>query len=38
MLIGAVHLLFTDADGAAPDPAALARVIGTVLAGVTAGE
>ena len=37
-LIGAAHLLFSDADGGAPDPAALARVIGTVLAGVTAGE
>jgi hypothetical protein len=36
-MIGAVHLLFSDADGAAPDQAALARVIGTVLAGVTAG-
>jgi AcrR family transcriptional regulator len=36
-LIGAVHLLFSDADGAAPDEAALARVISTVLAGVTAG-
>ena len=36
-LIGAVHLLFSDADGAAPDAAALARVIATVLAGVTTG-
>jgi AcrR family transcriptional regulator len=36
-LIGAAHLLFSDADGAAPDAAALARVIDTVLAGVTAG-
>jgi AcrR family transcriptional regulator len=35
-LIGAVHLLFSDADGAAPDPAALARVIAAVLAGVAA--
>ena len=39
-LIGAVHLLFSDADGAAPDQAALARVIaaviGTAVAGVTA--
>jgi AcrR family transcriptional regulator len=37
-LIGAAHLLFADADGAAPDgivpdPAAIARVIDTVLAG-----
>jgi AcrR family transcriptional regulator len=30
-LIGAVHLLFTDADGA-PEPAAVARVVATVLA------
>jgi hypothetical protein len=32
-----VHLLFSDTDAATPDPAALAKVIGTVLAGVTAG-
>ena len=37
-LIGAVHLLFSGADGAAPDPGALARVIAAVLAGVTAGR
>ena len=36
-LIGAVHLLFSDADAAASDPGALARVIAAVLAGVTAG-
>jgi hypothetical protein len=40
-LIGAAHLLFSDTDGAAPDAAALARVvaavIGTALAGGTAG-
>ncbi len=37
-LIGAVHLLFSDADGAAPDQDALARVIAAVLAGATAGR
>ena len=37
-LIGAVHLLFSDADAATPDPGALARVIAAVLAGVTAGR
>jgi AcrR family transcriptional regulator len=40
-MVGAVHLLFSDADDVAPDQAALARVVGTVigtaLAGVTAG-
>jgi hypothetical protein len=30
-LIGAAHLLFTDADGT-PEPAAIARVVGAVLA------
>jgi AcrR family transcriptional regulator len=32
-LIGAAHLLFTDADGTDPDPAATARTVATVLAG-----
>jgi AcrR family transcriptional regulator len=32
-LIGAAHLLFTDADGGGPDSAAIARVVTTVLAG-----
>jgi AcrR family transcriptional regulator len=32
-LIGAAHLLFTDADGVAPDSGAIARVVATVLAG-----
>jgi AcrR family transcriptional regulator len=32
-LIGAAHLLFADADGADPDPAAIARTVTTVLAG-----
>src|SRR5262249_39986831 len=41
-LIGAAHLLFSDAASAAPasaapDPAALARVIGTVIGSVLAG-
>jgi AcrR family transcriptional regulator len=31
-LIGAVHLLYADADGSGPDPAAVARVVDTVLA------
>jgi len=30
-LIGAAHLLFTDADGT-PEPVAVARVVATVLA------
>lgn len=34
-LIGAVHLLFTDTDGGPPDAPAVARVVATVLAGVT---
>ncbi len=33
-LIGAAHLLFADADADGPDPAAIARVVATVLAGV----
>lgn len=33
-LIGAAHLLFTDADGA-PEPAAVARVVAAVLAAVS---
>jgi AcrR family transcriptional regulator len=37
-LAGAVHLLFSDADGGPPDTADLIRVIGTVLASVTAGR
>jgi hypothetical protein len=32
-LIGAAHLLFTDADGTPPDAGAIARVIAAVLAG-----
>ncbi|MGH3253563.1 MAG: TetR/AcrR family transcriptional regulator [Trebonia sp.] len=32
MLIGSVHLLFTDADGALPDEAAVARVVSAALA------
>jgi AcrR family transcriptional regulator len=32
-LIGAAHLLFADADGGGPDPAAVASVVSTVLAG-----
>ena len=32
-LIGAAHLLFTDADGAAPDAAAVDRMVTAVLAG-----
>lgn len=32
-LIGAAHLLFTDADGAGPDAAAVTAVVTTVLAG-----
>ena len=32
-LVGAAHLLFTDADGGAADPAAVARVVAAVLAG-----
>jgi AcrR family transcriptional regulator len=32
-LIGAAHLLFTDADGTDPDPAAIARTVTAVLAG-----
>ncbi len=34
-LIGAAHLLFTDTDGGPPDAPAVARVVATVLAGVT---
>jgi AcrR family transcriptional regulator len=37
-LTGAVHLLFSEPESAAPDPAALTRVIDTVLGGVTAGR
>jgi AcrR family transcriptional regulator len=33
MLIGAVHLLYPDADGGTPDPAAVTRVIDAALAG-----
>jgi len=33
-LIGAAHLLFADQKGAAPEPAAVCRMIATVLAGV----
>ena len=32
-LVGAAHLLFADADGVRPDPAATARVVAAVLAG-----
>jgi AcrR family transcriptional regulator len=32
-LIGAAHLLFADADGTDPDPAAIARTVNAVLAG-----
>jgi len=32
-LVGAAHLLFADADGVRPDPAAIAGVVATVLAG-----
>jgi AcrR family transcriptional regulator len=32
MLIGAVHLLFTDADGTVPDDGAVARVVSAALA------
>ena len=35
-LIGAAHLLFADTDNPPPDAAAVARVVATVLAGVTA--
>ena len=35
-LIGAAHLLYADADNPLPDAAAVARVVATVLAGVTA--
>jgi AcrR family transcriptional regulator len=35
-LIGAAHLLFADTDNAPPDAAAIARVVATVLASVTA--
>jgi AcrR family transcriptional regulator len=35
-LAGAVHLLFTDTDNPPPDPAAITRVVATVLASVTA--
>jgi AcrR family transcriptional regulator len=35
-LIGAAHLLFADTDSAPPDAAAIARVVTTVLASVTA--
>jgi AcrR family transcriptional regulator len=35
-LIGAAHLLFTDADGAGPDTAAVTAVVTTVLAGAAA--
>ena len=35
-LIGAAHLLFTDADSPPPDAAAVTRVVTTVLASVTA--
>jgi AcrR family transcriptional regulator len=33
MLIGATHLLFTDADGAPPETGAITRIIAAVLAG-----
>jgi AcrR family transcriptional regulator len=33
MLIGAVHLLYTDADDAQPSPAAITRVVDAALAG-----
>jgi AcrR family transcriptional regulator len=36
-LIGAAHLLFTDADGAAPDAAAVTRTVDAVLAGAVPG-
>ena len=32
MLVGAVHLLFTDTDGAVPDDSAVARVVSAALA------
>jgi AcrR family transcriptional regulator len=32
MLVSAAHLLFTDTDGAPPDPAAVARLVTTALA------
>ena len=37
-LIGAVHLLYADADGSGPDPAAVARVVDTVLADAVIGR
>jgi hypothetical protein len=33
MLIGAVHLLYTDADDAQPSQAAVTRVVNAALAG-----
>jgi AcrR family transcriptional regulator len=33
MLVGAVHLLYTDADDAQPSPAAITRVVNAALAG-----
>ena len=36
-LVGAAHLLFTDADGAAPDAAAVTRTVDAVLAGAVPG-
>lgn len=38
MLVSAVHLLYTDAEDGEPDAAAIARVVGTALAGTVLAE